>query len=103
MNIRWSESAVLDLENIKNYISRDSEYYANEFTARIIGAVEKLFLIPSMGRKVPEADNEKIREIIYYNYRIMYLIESAESILVLAIIHAAREFNNMNLKPWEVI
>jgi plasmid stabilization system protein ParE len=53
MNIRWSEPAVLDLESIKNYIARDSEYYANEFVARIIGAVEKLFILPSIGRKVP--------------------------------------------------
>ncbi len=31
MNIRWTEPAVLDLENIRDFISRDSEYYAVEF------------------------------------------------------------------------
>ena len=54
MNIRWTELAVLDLENIRDFITRDSEYYAVEFTAKIIDAVEKLYLLPSMGRKVPE-------------------------------------------------
>ena len=45
MNIRWTEPAVLDLENIRDFISRDSEYYAVEFTAKIIDAVEKLYLL----------------------------------------------------------
>lgn len=35
MNIRWTEPAVLDLENIRDFISRDSEYYAIEFTTKI--------------------------------------------------------------------
>ena len=39
MNIRWTEPAVLDLEGIKNYIARDSEFYAAEFVAKIINAV----------------------------------------------------------------
>ena len=54
MNIRWTEPAVLDLESIRDFISRDSEYYAVEFTTKIIDAVEKLYLLPSRGRKVPE-------------------------------------------------
>lgn len=28
MRIDWSELAILDLEGIKEYIQRDSEYYA---------------------------------------------------------------------------
>lgn len=102
MNIRWSNLAVLDLESIKNYIARDSEYYANGFVSRIFDAVEKLLLMPSLGRKVPEADDETIREIIYYNYRIIYQVESSESILILAIIHSARDMNNLDPRPWEI-
>jgi plasmid stabilization system protein ParE len=102
MNIRWTEPAVLDLESIRDYIARDSDYYATEFIGRILDAVEKLYMLPSMGRKVPEAYDDNIREIIFYNYRIIYMIERAESILVLAVIHAARDLNNINPCPWEV-
>ncbi len=102
MNIRWTEPAVLDLESIRNYIARDSEYYATEFIGRILDAVEKLYMLPSMGRKVPEAYDDNIREIIFYNYRIIYMIERADSILVLAVIHAARDLNSINPCPWEV-
>jgi len=103
MNIRWTEPAVLDLENIRDFISRDSEYYAVEFTTQIIDAVEKLYLLPSMGRKVPETNDDSIREIIINGYRIMYGIENSDRILVLGIIHAARDMNNINPHPWEVI
>ena len=102
MNIRWTEPAVLDLESIRDYIARDSEYYATEFIGRIIDAVEKLYMLPSMGRIVPEAGDENIREIIFYNYRIIYSIEKSDNILILAIIHAARDMNNINPRPWEV-
>ncbi len=102
MNIRWSEPAVMDLENIRNYIARDSEYYAADFVARVIGSVEKLCILPRMGRKVPEIDNEKIREIIFQNYRIVYRKEYDNEVLILGIIHAAREFNSINLHPWEI-
>lgn len=102
MNIRWTEPAVLDLENIRDFISRDSEYYAVEFTAKIIDAVEKLYLLPSMGRKVPEINDISIREIIYNSYRIIYRIENSKKILVLGIIHATRDINNINPNPWEI-
>ena len=102
MNIRWTEPAVLDLESIRDFISRDSEYYAVEFTTKIIDAVEKLYLLPSRGRKVPETNDDSIREIIFHGYRIMYRIENIDRILILGIIHAARDMNNINTHPWEV-
>ena len=92
MRIEWSEPAVLDLEGIKEFIERDSEYYAIDFTSRIIEMVEKLSDFPNRGRKVPEVEDEKIREIVFHNYRLIYKL-SDESILVLAIIHAARDLN----------
>jgi len=55
-----------------------------------------------MGRKVPEVDDESIREVVLYNYRIIYKYKLFDkSILVLAIIHAAQDLNNMKPQPWE--
>ena len=55
-----------------------------------------------MGRRVPQIDDDSIREIIFYNYRIMYKLERHENIVILAIIHAARDINNISPHPWEV-
>lgn len=102
MKIIWTKSAVVNLENIKNYISQDSTYYAIEFTEKIIGAVEKLNAFPRLGREVPEIRKENIREIIYGNYRILYRVD-IEVLYIIAIIHAARDLTRMKLEPWEIL
>ncbi|MBN1350878.1 type II toxin-antitoxin system RelE/ParE family toxin [candidate division KSB1 bacterium] len=51
MKIEWTKPALLDLENIRNYIGMDSELYANRFIEKVIEAVEILAKFPQMGRK----------------------------------------------------
>lgn len=65
MKIYWTESAVEDLNGIKGYIARDSEYYAINFTDKIISSVEQLALLPELGRNVPEADEEIFSNVVY--------------------------------------
>ena len=102
MKIEWTEPAISDLEGIRNYIRRDSEYYASRFIGRIIAAVERLEYFPEMGRKVPEAEEENVRELLFQNYRIMYRADP-QHILVLTVIHAARDISQKEPKPWDVI
>ncbi len=59
-------------------------------------------MLPNMGRKVPEANEESIREIVFYNYRILYKIEKNNLILILGVVHVARDISNINPLPWEV-
>ena len=54
-----------------------------------------------MGRRVPEAEEDNIREILFQNYRIMYRAEP-QRILVLVVIHAARDLSLKEPKPWDV-
>ncbi|MDO9462911.1 MAG: type II toxin-antitoxin system RelE/ParE family toxin [Deltaproteobacteria bacterium] len=102
MKIEWAKPALLDLESIRDYIRRDSDYYAARFVERIIKAVESLEGFPEMGRSVPEAEKENIRELLFYNYRIMYRVE-AERILILTVIHGARKLSQKKPRPWDVI
>ena len=102
MIIQWTEPAIQDLESIKNYISKDSEHYAIIFLEKIFLSLENLISFPEIGRRVPEAEKENIREIIYSNYRIIYKLEE-NRILILAIIHGSRNLLQMEPKPWEII
>ncbi len=102
MKIEWTEPALLDLESIRDYIGRDSEYYATRLVGKIIEAVEALEKFPEMDRSVPEAEEENIRELLFYNYRIIYRVEP-ERILILTVIHSARDLSQKKPKPWEVI
>ena len=75
MKIIWANSAINDLKEIKAYISKDSEYYAFQVVEKIISAVETLNTFPEIGKKVTEANQQNIREIIYTPYRIIYQFE----------------------------
>lgn len=102
MKIEWTAPAVSDLENIKAYIQKDSEYYASRFVARIIEIIETVPEFPLRGRAVPEAENENIREILFRDYRIMYRIQS-EKIQLLTILHGSQDINAREQKPWEIV
>ena len=102
MKLEWTEPALSDLESIRDYITKDSEYYANRFVERIIEAVESLEKFPEMGRMVPEAEEENIRELLFQNYRIIYRV-GTDSILILTVIHGARDLTRKGHKPWDVI
>ncbi len=102
MKLEWTEPAVLDLESIRDYIAKDSGYYAARFVARIIEAAETLPNHPRIGRVVPEAEDDTIRELLFQNYRIIYHAES-DRILILTIIHGDRDLSRLEPKPWDVL
>ncbi len=85
----WSEQALFSLEEIVEFISRDSECYAKSFTAKIIEQVENLTAFPELGRKVPEFNDRKIRELIFHNYRIVYLVKE-DSVNILYVGHSSK-------------
>lgn len=85
----WSARAYQDLESIATYIAEDSPAYARSVVKSIIEQTRALTRFPRSGRKVPEFDDENIRELIAYSYRIIYRIQE-EEVLVSAIIHGKR-------------
>jgi len=44
---------------------------------------------PRLGRKVPEFDDDDIRELLAYSYRIIYSVQEME-VVVSAVIHGKR-------------
>jgi|SRR5690554_3702308 len=102
MKIEWSEPAELDLSDIYAYIARDVPVYAEQFIDRIIETTLLLQEQPSMGREVPEADRQDVRELIFQNYRIIYLMEP-DHLYIIAVIHGSRDLTRMENKPWEIV
>ena len=101
MKILWTEPAVEDLRNLHGYIAKDSDVYASSFVQRIILAVDRLSDFPRLGRMVPEAEQETIRELLYQNYRIIYRIKS-DLVEILSVIHGRRDLGSFKPAPWEV-
>jgi toxin ParE1/3/4 len=100
--IEWTRSAIRDVRTLRNYIAQDSEAYADRFAQRILDAVERLAAYPRMGRRVPEADEETIREVLFQKYRILYRVE-ASRVLILMVVHGGRDLAEMTPKPWEIV
>ena len=70
--IDWSELGISSLEHIISFIAKDSPFYASSFTIKLLDIIDNLIAFPNYGRIVPEIKDEKIREIIFHNYRIVY-------------------------------
>ena len=76
MKILVSESAFLDLENIIEYYKeQDIPTIGAEMVTAIIEHIQVLVSHPDLGRKVPEFNEDYIREIIHPPFRIVYLRE----------------------------
>jgi len=55
----------------------------------IVTQTKMLARFPRSGRKVPEFDDENIRELLAYSYRIIYRVQEDE-VLISAVIHGKR-------------
>jgi len=89
MKIIWTQNADVDLDNLVDYISEDSDVYAQAFVLEILDVVQRLKDFPKSGRVVPEYQQENTREIIVGHYRVIYEIAGL-SVRILTIIHGAR-------------
>ena len=88
--VKWTNVALDDLRAIYDYVAQDSPKYADRLMDKIIERVDVLEQHPRIGRKVPEFDNDLIRELIEGSYRIIYRIELEENIGIARVHHAAR-------------
>jgi len=55
MRIKWSDVARGDVIALRDYIARDSPYYACRFTERLVESVENLSDFPRIGCRAQEA------------------------------------------------
>ena len=86
--IIWTHDGIESLESVISFIAKDSEYYAGDFAKKVLLRIEKLADFPMIGRIVPEYQNPNLRELIYQNYRIVYMI-SPKAIYIVLVIHGS--------------
>jgi toxin ParE1/3/4 len=87
--IVWSRRAVPDLDAITDYIAADSPAYAAVVLKNIVHQTRILGRFPRVGRRVPEFDDENIRDLSSYSYRIIYRLQDDDALIV-AVIHGKR-------------
>ena len=89
MKLLWTKESLLKLQEIESYISSDNPQAALELIDKIITLAESLSENPAKGRIVPELSISQIRELIYKNYRLVYLLKK-NSIEILTVFEGHR-------------
>lgn len=90
VEIIWTESALLDLEEIAEYIAIDKYSAAQKLVKKVFSTVERLELFPESSRKPPELKGYRYREIIVKPCRIFYRIEE-EKVFILYVMRGERQ------------
>lgn len=90
VKVAWTDSAIQALNDIGEYIAKDTERYAEMVVQHLFESTELLESHPKAGRIVPEFNNKNIRELIRGSYRIVYHIVDTTRIDILTIHHSAR-------------
>ncbi|MCF8004087.1 MAG: type II toxin-antitoxin system RelE/ParE family toxin [Chromatiaceae bacterium] len=88
--MKWTKHAKRQLRHIHDYIAQDSLVYARRVSEELVRRTIRLDELPRQGRVVPELNEDAVREIGQYSYRILYEIKSDDLIEVLAVIHKRR-------------
>lgn len=89
--VRWSNQALIDLEEIFEYLFRDSPSFAADLVQDLTLAPRRLAKHPRIGRMVPEYEVDRLRELLIGSYRLVYEITD-ERIEMLRILHGRRDF-----------
>jgi toxin ParE1/3/4 len=97
VKINWTDLALQDLNDIGDYISKDSIRYAEVTVQYLFDSVDILISHPKSGRVVPEFNEEDLRELIRGSYRIVYRIINKSRIDVLTVHNTSRLLSNSPL------
>ena len=94
VRVNWTDQALDDIENIAQFIAKDSLKYANIQVQRFFDKAEILTTHPHAGRIVPEINQSYLRELIQGNYRIIYRLVTDNQIDILTVHHSRRLLSN---------
>ena len=85
----WTEPALLDLDEIAEYIALDDPAAASSTVQKVFDQVDRLATYPNSGKRPVELRRTPYREIIVPPCRIFYRVED-ESVYILYVMRSER-------------
>jgi len=61
LSVKWTETAWQDLDEVADYIARDSRYYAATLVSEVRDAAHSLASLANRGRVVPELNDPRAK------------------------------------------
>jgi len=72
--VKWTAHAKTQLRHVHNYIAYDSPLYAKRVSEALVRRTVELDAYPRKGKIVAEFNEDAVRELSLYSYRILYEI-----------------------------
>ncbi len=95
--IIWTEPALNDLDEIAEYIALDKPSAAKKLVGNVFTKVERLENFPKSGRKPPELNESRYREVVVPPCRVFYRIED-ETIFILYVMRNEKRLRKFILE-----
>jgi plasmid stabilization system protein ParE len=98
-NVQWTDSAVMDLGGVIDFIAQRDLPLALQLLREIRLKADSLYHLPERGRVVPELQAQEVllyRELLHKSWRIVYRIENSK-VYVLAVLDARRNAEDLLL------
>lgn len=101
MIVNWTEPALESLDAIFNHLRQEAPYYAQQLIEELMSSVDRLEQFPESGRRVPEAKDVEVREIIARGYRIFYIRVNDMRVDILGVKNSRQDLTLQVNQPWE--
>jgi toxin ParE1/3/4 len=85
----WTEPALLDLDEIAEYVALDDPLAASRYVQKVFDRVERLQAHPKSGKRPPELPTSSYREVVVPPSRVFYRIEQ-ETVYILYVMRSVR-------------
>ena len=85
----WTEPALLDIDEIAEYIALDDPLAASRYVQKVFDRVERLEAHPQSGKRPPELARSPYREVVVAPCRIFYRVEG-DAVYILYVMRAER-------------
>ena len=85
----WTEPALLDLDEIAEYIALDDPLAASRYVRKVFDRVERLEAHPTSGKRPPELPRSPYREVVVPPCRVFYRVEG-DAVYILYVMRSER-------------
>lgn len=92
MRVVWAPRAIARASEIARYIAAERPDSAGPWVEDLFALAASLRRHPRVGRKVPEAGRDELREVFHGKYRLIYRIEPTR-VVVLTVRHGRRQWD----------
>jgi addiction module RelE/StbE family toxin len=96
--VTWTPRARADLKAIHDHIAKDSPATAKTIARELACKPDILLRFPLIGHKVPEVNDDNLRELSLHSWRIIYHLRQ-DGIHIITLVHKRQQSPSDSLAP----